>query len=77
MTLNNYEAVLFLCELLCSNRFVIKLKLMEDPLQSQSYRFLTVVGLSGHLIDGLSQQVREVQYLESQKRLKSVSTVNQ
>jgi hypothetical protein len=65
--MNTHETVLFLCELLCSDRFVIKLKLMEDPLKSQRYRLLTVVRLCRHLVDGLPQQIREVQYLKRDK----------
>ena len=41
------------------------LQLMEDPLKSKSDRLLAVVRLRGHLVDGLAQQVCEVQDLRA------------
>merc|ERR1719187_353391 len=42
----------------------MELQLMEDPLKSKSDRLLAVVRLRGHLVDGLAQQVCEVQHLK-------------
>ena len=38
---------------------------MKDPLEGQPYGFLAVVRLRGHLVDGLTQQVREVKDLDN------------
>ena len=50
-------------ELLCSDRFVAELQLVEDSLEGEADTLLTVIRLRGHLVHSLPQQVREVQYL--------------
>ena len=52
-----------LCELLCSNRLVTKLKLVEDSLKSETNTLLTIITLSRHFIDSFSQEICEVQHL--------------
>ena len=47
------------------SRMGTDLQLMEDPLKSKSDRLLAVVRLRGHLVDGLAQQVCEVQHLRA------------
>ena len=51
-------------ELLCSDRFVAELQLVEDSLEGEADTLLTVIRLRGHLVHSLPQQVREVQHLE-------------
>ena len=47
---------------------------MEDPLEGERHGLLAVVTLSGHLVDGLAEQVREVQHLRGDRgRWRSLS----
>ena len=53
-------------ELLCSDRFVAELQLVEDSLEGEADTLLTVIRLRGHLVHSLPQQVREVQHLHKE-----------
>ena len=55
-------------QLLGAHRLVVELELVEDPLEGESHRLLAVVTLSGHLVDGLPEQVREVEHLVDRGR---------